>query len=302
MPLAPDRFDYLPTWDRPVIKWPNNARIAFWIAPNIEHYEYTPLSRPNQPDIPSYSNNDFGNRVGIWRMMEIMDRYGMRGCCCLNLATLDHFPEVREAMVLRNWDYMAHGIYNSRPNYDLTIPQERAYWKEFIETVKRYTGKQVKGRLGGGGAYTENTDDLMAEAGCLYHTSWLFDDQPWPVKVKPQGKKFIFVPYSYQINDVVPGQTRDGEYFYHMMIDQFDTLYREAGETGNGRVMCISLHPLWSGRPNRSKYLDMALEYILKHDGIWKTTADDIADYYIANYYDKVVEFIDQRKKEGLIK
>src|SRR5882724_13352489 len=62
------------------------------------------------------------------------------------------------------------------------------------------TGKRLKGRLGGGAGYTVRTDDLMAEAGCLYHTSWIIDDQPWPINVRG-GQKFIFVPYTGQTND-----------------------------------------------------------------------------------------------------
>ena len=81
-----------------------------------------------------------------------------------------------------DWDYMTHGLYNSRPIYHYTEEQERAYWQDFITHLKAMTGKRLKGRLGGGAGYTVRTDDLMAEAGCLYHTSWIIDDQPWPIK------------------------------------------------------------------------------------------------------------------------
>ncbi|MBI4311432.1 MAG: polysaccharide deacetylase [Chloroflexi bacterium] len=293
MALPPDRFEYSPIIDRPVIRWPNNARVAFWVAPNMEHYEYTPLSRPTQPDIPSYSRNDYGNRVGFWRMLEVLDSNKIRACCCLNLGVLEHFPEVRDAMVSRNWDYMAHGVYNTRPIYDYTIEEERAYWRDFIDTVKKYTGKQVKGRLGGGGGYTANTDDLMAEAGCLYHTSWLIDDQPFPLKVK-KGR-FIYVPYTGQTNDAgLQSWNRGPEYFLQMIKDQFDVLYQEGAESG--RVMCLSLHPFFIGRPYAAKYLDLALQYIMGHDQVWHTTADDIAEYYLAHYYDDVVAHLEARK------
>ena len=63
MSLAPHRFDYAPITDRPIIKWPNNARVAFWVAPNMEHFEYSPESRPTLPDIPHYTRMDYGNRV-----------------------------------------------------------------------------------------------------------------------------------------------------------------------------------------------------------------------------------------------
>ena len=94
------------------------------------------------------------------------------------------------------------------------------------------TGKRLKGRLGGGAGYTVRTDDLMAEAGCLYHTSWIIDDQPWPINVRG-GQKFIFVPYTGQTNDAgMLAWNREADHFQQMIKDQFDTLYREGAETG----------------------------------------------------------------------
>ena len=99
MTLPPGRFDYAPINDRPVIRWPNNARLAFWVAPNMEFFEYLPENRPTQPDIPFYSRMDYGNRVGFWRMLDVLNKHKLRACCCLNLEILDHFPEIKDAMV-----------------------------------------------------------------------------------------------------------------------------------------------------------------------------------------------------------
>jgi peptidoglycan/xylan/chitin deacetylase (PgdA/CDA1 family) len=239
---------------------------------------------------------DYGNRVGFWRMLDVLNKHQVRACCCLNLELLDHFPEMTDAMIAANWDYMAHGLYNSRPIYDYTEEQERAYWQDFITHVQAMTGKRLKGRLGGGAGYTVRTDDLMAEAGCLYHTSWIIDDQPWPINVRG-GQKFIYVPYTGQTNDAgMLAWNREADYFLQMIKDQFDTLYREGAD--NGRVMCLALHPHNIGRPNAAKYLDEALRYILGHDGVWSTTADDIAEYYIAHYYDQVAAWIAARNAQ----
>ena len=54
--------------------------------------------------------------------------------------------------------------------------------------------------------------------------------------------------------------------------------------------MCIALHPYAIGNPHRVKYLDQTLSYIMSHEGVWQTTADEIAEYYIANYYDRAVD------------
>ena len=292
MPLPPDRVDYSPIIDRPIIKWPNGARVALWVSPNVEHYEYmpnddaarTPWPRTPFPDVQQYSYRDYGNRVGFWRMLETLDKYNIRSCVSLNVAVLEHFPEIRDAMVERNYDYMSHGIYNTRYLYTYTEEQEREFYRDTIETLKLHTGKQLKGMLGPAISGTERTPDLMAEAGLIYHTDWMHDDQPVPIKVK--SGKLISVPYSIELNDssLLRDNHYEGDYFARICKAQFDQLYKEGAESG--RVMCIALHPFLIGQPHRIKYLDEILSHIMSHDGVWQTTADEIAECYIENHYD----------------
>ena len=96
------------------------------------------------------------------------------------------------------------------------------------------------------------------------------------------------MPYSIELNDVPVLATHfEGEYFVRMCKAQFDQLYQEGAESG--RVMCIALHPYLMGQPHRIRYLDQILGYIMSHDGVWQTTADEIAEYYIAHHYDAAV-------------
>ena len=44
----PQLYDYSPLCDRPKITWPNGARVAFWVAPNIEYYEFDPPLNPGR--------------------------------------------------------------------------------------------------------------------------------------------------------------------------------------------------------------------------------------------------------------
>ena len=295
MPLPPNRVDYSPIIDRPAIRWPNGARLALWIAPNIEHYEYLPdydgfrdpWPRTPYPDVQQYSHRDYGNRVGFWRMLEVLDKHGIRACASLNMAVLEHFPEIGEAMVERNWDFMSHGIYNTRYLTTYTEEQEREFYRDCIDTLKRHTGKQLKGMLGPAITGTVRTPDLMAEAGLIYHTDWVHDDQPVPINVR--SGKLVSVPYSSELNDspLFMKNHYEGDYFQRICQAQFDQLYKEGAESG--RVMCIALHPYAIGKPHRVKYLDRTLSYIMSHDGVWQTTADEIAEYNIANYYEQAV-------------
>src|SRR5258706_3465402 len=96
MLAEPGHYDYAPYTGRPRIVWPGGARIAVWLAPNIEHYELeppdnarkTPWPRP-VPDVLNYSHRDYGNRVGFWRMADVMARHGVRGSVSVNVAVFD---------------------------------------------------------------------------------------------------------------------------------------------------------------------------------------------------------------------
>ena len=112
----PNLYDYWPYRDRPKIVWPGGKKLAFWVAPNIEYYEFNPPRNPKRPgwprpspDVVGYSQRDYGNRVGHWRLMELMDKYGVRGSISLNVAMCDHCPEIIEACNERDWEFFSHG-------------------------------------------------------------------------------------------------------------------------------------------------------------------------------------------------
>ena len=291
---ALDRVDYSPIIDRPPITWPGGARVAFWVSPNVEHYEYRPAPdgkrdpypRSPHPDIQQYAYYDYGNRVGFWRMLEVLDKYAVRCTVSLNLGVLDHFPEIKAAMIERDWEYMSHGVYNTQYITTLSETEERNFIADNIASLASHTGKRLKGFFGPSFTGTERTPDLLAEAGILYHCDWVHDDQPVPIKV--DSGRLISVPYSAEINDGVVLRTYcDGDYFARICMAQFDQLYREGADSG--RVMCIALHPFLIGQPHRAQHLDRALDYILSHDGVWATTADEVAEYYLAHHYDAAV-------------
>ena len=277
--------------DRERIVWPDGARLALWLAVNVEHYEFaaphnpyrTAWSRIPQPDVHEYGQREYGSRVGFWRLLDLLKKYDVRGTASLNLAVMDHFPEIRDAMLEHNWALMSHGIYNTQYLFGMSEEEERAFYQQSIELLRHHTGKALKGMLGPAFSATPRTPDLMAEAGLTYQADWFLDDQPFPLNVR--SGQMIMMPYGREINDSFLSAT--GE-FVQACKDQFDTLYSESAE--GGRVMCIALHPFITGQPHRARELATVLDYILSHQDIWVTTADDIANYYLDHYYHDAVK------------
>jgi peptidoglycan/xylan/chitin deacetylase (PgdA/CDA1 family) len=290
----PDRFAFQPILQRPRLRLPNGAKLAVWVCPNVEHYEFDPgpvrvrdpWPRTPHPDILGYASKDYGNRAGFWRMAEIMDRYGIRCTLSLNLANFEHYPEIMEACAARDWDVMCHGLYNTSYLWGLPPDEERAVIADCVATTKRLTGKQLAGWFSPAASHTLNTPDLVAEAGIKYYCDFYHDDQPVPVRVK-QGR-LITLPYQMDLNDsVIYAGGGEGADFLRMAIDMADTLHAEA--TDQPRILCLAVHPYMIGRPHRAKYLDQALAYIARLDGVWFATGEEIADWYYATAYDAVV-------------
>ena len=295
--LPPHRVKYLPITDRPRIRWPNDARVALWIAPNVEHYEFLPPRDPHRntwvrsphPDVQGYGYRDYGNRVGFWRLVEVLDRFGIVATASTNLAVFDHYPEVGAAMVERGWEIMSHGIYNTRYISSIDESAEQAFYIECIEALRSHTGQQLRGMLGPAVSNTALTPDLMAEAGLIYHADWFHDDQPVPLATRG-GQRLVSVPYSMELNDVpVFTQHHDTDEFVAMARAQLDVLRREADDSAGGRVMCVALHPYLMGMPHRVDGLAAMLEYLMSHDDVWQTTASRIAQHYLDHRYDDAV-------------
>jgi len=293
----PDRYVYSAITSRPSIQLPDGAKVALWIVSNNEFYELNPpiggVRRPwprVQPDVLAYSHRDYGNRVGLWRLISLLDSYGLRASVSLNVALCDHYPETTEACLKRNWEFFAHGVYNTRYLFELTEDDERSVIQDCVDTIYKYTGKAPVGWLSPALTNTERTLDLLPEFGFTYTCDLFHDDQPFPVKVA-KGR-LISMPYTLDLNDVVvfASYLHTPEYYGQMIRDQFDTLLAEGGESG--RIMCISLHPYLIGQPHRLRYLDEALKYILSHSGVWATTGAEIAEWYMAHCYEQVLSAV----------
>ncbi|WP_433712749.1 polysaccharide deacetylase family protein [Nocardia sp. CA-084685] len=271
-------FGYSPIVDRAPIRWPNDARVAFYVGLNIEHYQ---VDRPSTsifpgtatltPDPLNYGWRDYGPRVGIWRVMQALDKYDIRASALLNSDVTHHNPQIIAAGRQRNWTWLAHGKNNSIFQADMSIDDERAYLTDIVETIERATGRRPRGWMGPALTETFHTPQLLAELGLDYVLDWTNDDQPYRLNVPG----LLSVPYSVELNDnsLFLGTGLRGADFVQIVKDQLDRLYEESG-----RVMVLALHPFVIGQAFRIKYLEQALDYVANHPGVWLATSDEIAD------------------------
>ncbi len=275
------RFAYSAIADRPRRRWPNGARLALWVIPNIEYLRFDQLLRSSSPravapDMITYSSYDYGNRVGIWRIMALLDRFNIRATVALSGDVCDVYPDIIREGSRRRWEWMGHGVTISRGLSGLAEPEERSLIAQTLAKIEAATGVRPRGWLGPALAENARTPDLLKEAGIDYVADWVNDDQPYALQTT-HGEVHS-VPYSTAINDMAAFPAHSPVEFLRMIKDQFDTLHGEAAETA--KVMAISLHPGKIGVPHRIRYLAEALAYIDGHESIWWATGSEILDAY----------------------
>jgi allantoinase len=281
-----NRYDDTFIHERKPFSWPDGKTLAVWIAPNVEVWHFdsavgagiSPNPTNRVPDVVNYAWREYGMRVGLWRLADVLDGAGVKATVALNSQVCVEHPKVVDEMKKRGWEFMGHGTTNSESLAGLAPDQEKEVIGHVLKTIAAATGSRPRGWLGAGLTQTYNTLDILAEEGVIYCGDWNNDDQPYRMKVK-SGKMFG-IPYCMEINDIPlfirKGYT--GEQYYRSVMDQFEGLLADSER--HPRVMGIPVHPMIIGQPLRAKYLARALAEMKKHDRVWFATGGEIIDAY----------------------
>lgn len=286
-----DRYDWSMLPRRKPVAWPDGARVALWIVPALEWFPLdmkgVPFKPPGAmmtayPDLRHYTLRDYGNRVGIFRLMRALDRHGIRASVAVNAAVAARYPALLQACTQRNWEVIANGQDMDHLHHaGLAEHDEKKLIDATLDLLRRASGQPVRGWLSPAKSESPATPDLLAAAGVQYVCDWVNDDMPYPMRTA--SGTLHAMPHPVDIDDytilVQNHHTEDD--FRDQLCDQFDLLYREAAVQG-GRVMAISLHPWVIGQPYRIKALEDALAHIMRHKGVWAATGGEILDAWTA--------------------
>ena len=279
-----DRYAFSALPDRPLYDWPGGKRLAVCLCNNIEWFSFmTGLgSDHTQPGAAQTTRNyawrDYGNRVGLWYLFDLLDELGLPTSHNLNAAVLDNCPQIVDRIRARGDEVIGHGLTNSERQDIMDEPTERAMIEATTDAISRHFGAPPRGWLGPYIVQSDVTLDLLQEAGYSYMLDWPADDQPFWMKTRTG--RILSVPYSIEVNDS-PAQVfrhHTGREFEEMIIDHFDEMLVQSRKYP--LVFNIVLHPFVIGQPFRLHALRRALTRLLEHrDELWLTTPGGIADH-----------------------
>ncbi len=281
----------------PQVEWPDGARIAISVVVNYEEgSEYSTLDGDAQGEIMGEAQSpvpqgdrdlanesffEYGSRVGVWRIMDILDEYDVKAtfyCCAL---ALERNPQVGPEIVRRGHEVFGHG-YRWEEYFKMDRAAEREAIRKAVESITRTTGQRPLGWYTRYGPSINTRELVVEEGGFLYDCNSYNDDLPYYTNVN--GKKWLVVPYSLEVNDTKfwRGGMSNPSDFYETARNTFDQLYRE-GKT-HPKMMSVGLHCRIIGKPARAAVLRQFLEYAKSKPGVLFTRRVDIARWWMEKY------------------
>ncbi|MDP6455656.1 MAG: polysaccharide deacetylase family protein [SAR202 cluster bacterium] len=281
----------------PKIEWPDGARVAISVVVNYEEgSEYSLLDgdshRETNNEVPSplglderdLANESFfeyGSRVGVWRIMDILGQYEVPAtffCCAL---ALERNPQVGPEIVRRGHEVFGHG-YRWEEYYKMDRDTEREAIRKAIESITRTTGERPVGWYTRYGPSLNTRELVVEEGGFTYDSNSYADDLPYYTQVN--GKKWLVVPYSLEVNDTKfwRGGMVNPRDFYDTARNTLELLHSEGASTP--KMMSVGLHCRIAGRPARAVALKQFLDYARSLPGVWFARRKDIANWWLEKY------------------
>jgi peptidoglycan/xylan/chitin deacetylase (PgdA/CDA1 family) len=274
------------------IRWPNGARIAvlslFDYQAEVGEWTF-PDGTPNYGQITEAS---YGGRVGIWRLLDILDRHGIVATFNTCGMTAELYPDSARAIVERGHEIAGH-TYSHRPQWTLSLAEEVDEVRKTVAAIQRITGARIVGWRCPVVQPSKNTLKILCDEGFVWDGDFLNYDLPYMLDIG--DKHLVEIPYTFSTDDFpflygavkqevggFPGPRQTPSALYQLWKDEFDVLYAESAT--KPKMFAFQQHPLIAGRAHRSLYYDRILEYIKRHEGVWFARCSEVAQWWLKHY------------------
>ena len=284
------RYQWKMLAQQPVITWPNNKKLALWINVPLQFFPLDQKGIPFKvpggmtmpyPDLRHYSLRDYGNRVGIYRLLKAFDQYNVTPTFAMNSELAKQTPYLLDVIKERNNEVMCHGLHMDALHYGgQDINEESALVENALDMLRNLTQQEVTGWLSPARNESENTPELLAANGIKYFCDWVNDDMPYQFNTK-KGALWA-MPLSNELEDkfIIMDNLHSEDSYVEQVCDACDFLCEEASTQG-GRILALNIHPWMLGQPHRIAKLEKILEYITAQD-IWSASASNILAEFTA--------------------
>lgn len=280
-----DRYDWSMLSDRKPVTWPGGKRLALWVNVCLQFFPLDQQGKPfappggmtmPYPDLRHFTLRDYGNRVGIFRLLKAFERYGVTPTFSVNSALAERNPYLMHILRDRGNEISCHGWHMDAPHYGgQDQDEERALVEKSLTTLRELSGQEVTGWLSPSRNESPITPELLAANGIEYFSDWVNDDMPY--KFRTDKGPLWAMPLSTELEDrfILMNNLHSEASYVQQICDACDYLWNEA-DNGGGRILALNIHPWMLGQPHRIGKLEQVLDYVTGQDGVWSASAAEI--------------------------
>ena len=284
-----DLYEWSMLSDRQKINWPDGKKLALWVNVPIQFFPLNQGGEPFKvpagmtmpyPDLRHFSLRDYGNRVGIYRLLDAFDEFNIEPTFAINSEVAARMPTLINQIKKRGNDIICHGLNMDTLHHNgLSKDQERAQILQALTELSIAVDQPIKGWLSPAKNESSNTLNLLSELGIEFVCDWVNDELPYHMKTK--NKALTSMPLATELDDyfIIQQNFHSEQSWLEQVCDACDFLIDEANEHG-GRMLSLTVHPWLMGQPHRIGYLETALKYLSSKTEIWHAGANQISDYW----------------------
>ena len=283
-----DLYPWSALKDRPPVIWPGGKSVALWLCVSLEWFPILPSDTPFRapghmqtayPDYRHYTARDYGNRVGVYRLLDAFAKVGAVASFATNAAIADRYPELIADIVAGGHEIIAHSTdMNGTIASGVPIDDERALIATSLDTLERVSGTRPRGWLSIARSQSWNTPDLLREAGLTFACDWVNDELPYRF-----NNGLINLPLNHELSDrqIITVQQQSADSYAQQMVDACDWLTAEA-RTHGGRMLPLHLTPYIMALPYRIGALEDLLADLTQRPEVWTASGGAIVDGWAA--------------------
>jgi len=283
-----DLYAYSALGRRPAAAAALQPGLAAFAVLFMEHWELNPpadaLRDPRMvgefgsfsPDYRSWSQREYGLRVGIFRVIDALQHAGIRPVIAANAMALQRLPNLVRIFTEWGCGWIAHGLAATRMMHArMTLDQQGEHIRAAIDMLAQHTGRRPLGWLSQDWGTSPQTPHLLAQAGIRFTLDWCNDDQPYWMQTTPP---LLAIPLASEWDDVQCQWLRNIEPRAHatLAVQAFNRLRAECTAHQRGAVFGLPLHPWLCGMPSRIAALQSLLRELAAANDVYWTTPDAI--------------------------
>lgn len=289
--IGPDHswFPWNPLPTRRPIAWPRGAKVAVCVVLDLGAAEWD-LDRRSPvppsggrgpatpPDFPRLSHREFGHRVGVFRLLDVLSEIGAPSSAAVDVLTAEYYPTLMRRLRPAVSEIVARGLSANRPITSIMgADEERHYIATTTKRLAAVLGASPSGWLGPEHCESERTLGLLAEHGVAYVADWGNDEQPYHL-ASPRGDLWMF-PLSWELSDLNAVFLRNVSPtdYAKTIVDAFEVMRQEGARSG--RLLALHLHPWLSGQAFRIAALRAAIAHVVASPDAWVTTPSAVVQW-----------------------